>query len=181
VFIRVYLWLIWKKKPKYWKKQVKKSRKRRKIELNLKKQTQFWNGQNEHKYLYERILWRFLQFQAAKKQSQFKAKQSQSYLAPRPALGVEKTKPKPGFARKSEARNTKFDNSGGVAGCLLPRVGRETSWKGLFEKTNPISKQVNWRKVLYERWLWRISCFEDGEKQSQFKAKSRPSAGNTKH
>ncbi len=33
------------------KKQVKKSRKRRKIELNLKKQSQFANGQNERKYI----------------------------------------------------------------------------------------------------------------------------------
>jgi len=32
---------IEEKKAEYWKKQVKKSRKRRKIELNLKKQTQF--------------------------------------------------------------------------------------------------------------------------------------------
>jgi hypothetical protein len=31
----------------------------------------------------------------------------QSRLAPRPALGVEKTKPKPAFGRKSEARNPK--------------------------------------------------------------------------
>ena len=36
------------------KNKVKKSRKRRKFELNLKKQTQFANDQNEHKYLYER-------------------------------------------------------------------------------------------------------------------------------
>ena len=44
----------------------------------------------------------------------------------------------PGFGRKSEVLNSKSDNSGGVAGCLLPRVGRETSWKGTFEKTKPI-------------------------------------------
>ena len=30
----------------------------------------------------------------SEKQSQFKAKQTQFYLAPRPALGVEKTKPR---------------------------------------------------------------------------------------
>ena len=30
--------------------------KRRKFELNLKKQSQFTNGHNEHKYLYERVL-----------------------------------------------------------------------------------------------------------------------------
>jgi len=35
-------------------KQVKKSRKRREIELNLKKQSQFAKGLNELKYLYER-------------------------------------------------------------------------------------------------------------------------------
>jgi len=33
---------------------MKKSRKRRKIELKLKKQTQFPKGQNGRKYLYER-------------------------------------------------------------------------------------------------------------------------------
>ncbi len=33
----------------------------------------------------------------------------------------------PTFGRKSEARNTKSDNSGALTGCLLPRVGRETS------------------------------------------------------
>jgi hypothetical protein len=44
-----------------------------KFVANLKKQTQFMNGQNERKYLYERGLWRFSSFWAAKKQSQFKA------------------------------------------------------------------------------------------------------------
>ena len=47
--------------------------KRRKFELNLKKQTQFIKGQNERKWLYERVLWGFLWFWAAKKQTQFKA------------------------------------------------------------------------------------------------------------
>jgi len=32
----------------------------------------------------------------------------------------------PAFGRKSEILNPKSDNSGGVAGRLLPRVGRET-------------------------------------------------------
>jgi hypothetical protein len=35
----------------------------------------------------------FHALETAKKQTQVKAKQSQSVLAPRPALGVEKTKP----------------------------------------------------------------------------------------
>jgi len=35
--------------------------------------------------------------------------QSQSRLAPRPALGVEKTKPKPAFGRKYEARSSKSE------------------------------------------------------------------------
>ena len=38
---------------------------------NLKKQTQFSNGQNERKYLCERTLGGFWWFRAAKKQSQF--------------------------------------------------------------------------------------------------------------
>jgi len=46
-------------------------------------------------------------------------------------FGQRKTKPNkansPGFARKLEARNPKSDNSGAFTGCLLPRVGRETS------------------------------------------------------
>jgi len=60
------------------------------------------------------------------KQTQFKAKQSQSR----------------GFARKNEVRITKSDNSSGVAGCLLPRVGRATIWKGAFEKTKPIRRPL---------------------------------------
>jgi len=68
---------------------VKKSRKRRKIELNLKKQTQFAGGWNERKYLYERAIWKILWFWAAKKQTQFKANQSQSYLAPRFIWGLK--------------------------------------------------------------------------------------------
>jgi len=92
---------------------VKKSRKRRNFELNLKKQTQFANGQNERKYLFKRALWRFYALKAAKKQSQFKANQSQLYLAPRFIWGL----------------------------------------KDRFEKTNPISGRMNWRKVLCERIL----------------------------
>ena len=34
----------------------------------------------------------------------------------------------PAFGRKSEARIQKSDNSGAFTGCLLPRVGRQTSW-----------------------------------------------------
>ena len=45
-----------------------------------------------------------------------------------PLCGAQKNKANlPAIGRKSEARNTKSDNSGDVAGCLLPRVGRETS------------------------------------------------------
>jgi hypothetical protein len=42
------------------------------IERNLKKQSQFRKGPNERKYLYERILWWIMHFQAAKNQSQTK-------------------------------------------------------------------------------------------------------------
>jgi len=42
-----------------------------------------------------------------------------------PVALFEKTNPKPAFGRKSEIRISKSDNSGGVAGRLLPRVGRE--------------------------------------------------------
>ena len=75
------------------------------------------------------------QFRVAKN----KAKQCQfiSYWVLRDAYcekESEKTKPKPAFGRKSEVRIPKSDNSGGVAGCLLPRVGRETSWKGAIWK-----------------------------------------------
>ena len=38
----------------------------------LKKQTQFYNGQNEHKYLYKRRLWRIVTFYGHKKQTQTK-------------------------------------------------------------------------------------------------------------
>ena len=45
-------------------------------------------------------------------------------------LRQRKTKPNkanmPAFGWKSKVRIPKSDNSGGVAGCLLPRVGRET-------------------------------------------------------
>ncbi len=67
--------------------------------VNLKKQSQFAKGHNERKYLYEREIWRFKRLGAAKKQSQFKAKQTQSYLAPRFIFiwglktRIEKTKP----------------------------------------------------------------------------------------
>jgi len=48
-----------------------------------------------------------------------------SNLKPTPVALFEKTNPKPAFGRKSEIRISKSDNSGGVAGRLLPRVGRE--------------------------------------------------------
>jgi len=47
-------------------------------------------------------------------------KQTQSYSAPRPALGVEKTKPNAGLWPK--IRSSKHDNSGDDSGCLLPGV-----------------------------------------------------------
>ena len=47
-------------------------------EPDLKKQSQYSNGQNERKYLFERVIWKILCFRAARKQSQFKVKQTQS-------------------------------------------------------------------------------------------------------
>ena len=44
---------------------------------NLKKQSQFADGANRRKLLFERILWQYTGLQGTKKQSQFKAKQSQ--------------------------------------------------------------------------------------------------------
>jgi len=52
---------------------------------------------------------------AAKKQSQFKL-----------VLSVVEWSQMPPFGRKSEALSSKSDNSGCVAGRLLPRVDRET-------------------------------------------------------
>ncbi len=56
---------------------------------DLKKRTQFSNGRNDVKYLYERWLWSISCFEAAKKQSQFKANQTQYYLAPRIFWGLK--------------------------------------------------------------------------------------------
>jgi len=41
-------------------------------EHHLKKQSQFSGERNEYKYLYERVLWVFLRFWAARKQTQFR-------------------------------------------------------------------------------------------------------------
>ncbi|MFC1603841.1 hypothetical protein ACFL5F_02330 [Planctomycetota bacterium] len=43
------------------------------IRIRLKKQSQFAGERNGRKYIYERVLWGFWHFRAAKKQSQFKA------------------------------------------------------------------------------------------------------------
>jgi len=40
------------------------------------------------------------------------------------------------------------------------------------KKQSQFAKGWNWRKVLYERWLWRFSRFGAAKKQSQFKANS---------
>jgi len=76
---------------------VKKSRKRRKIELKLKKQSQFLKGQNERKVNYNKgireINWIGHLVKTNPNKANSKPIQSQSQLAPRPVLGVEKTKP----------------------------------------------------------------------------------------
>ncbi len=75
-------------------------------------------------------------FSDLKKQSQFAPSEvdAKSFVkgdyGDKPAGGVEENNANqsqtPGFGRKSEARSSKSDNSGCVAGRLLPRVGLET-------------------------------------------------------
>jgi len=51
-----------------------------------------------------------------------------------------------------------------------------------FEKTKPICEWANGLKYLYIKWLWIISCFEDGEKTKPIQAcpersRMEPTAG----
>ena len=87
---------------------------------NLKKQSQFAGGQNELKCLYERWLWRISCFETAKKQSQFKAKQSQ-FHNPTPRQGYEKG------GAKNECR------------FLEPYIGDRT----VYWSTGPFSKAIS--------------------------------------
>ena len=112
--------------------------KRRKFELNLKKQTQFPKGQNEHKVNYKKgireINW----------------------------IGhLVKTKPiqsqMPAFGRKSEARNTKYETSWMDAIektkpiCGRAKLAQSLIWKVIMknfmlwggEKTKPIQSQFH--------------------------------------
>jgi len=77
-----------------------------------------------------------LRFWAAKKQTQFKAKQSQSVLAPRPALGVEKTSLS--LRRCSGQALSAVEWSQFISYWVL----RDAYCEKEFEKTNPISKQA---------------------------------------
>jgi hypothetical protein len=137
-FIRVHSWFILKKQSQLYRSGFGvQSSASRSGKGNLKKQTQFCDGQHELKYLFERRLWRISCFN-----------------------GAERTKPNkanlPAYSRKSEARSStspepfpddccpalsrKADNSGCIAGRVLPRVGREMTAfnRTQFEKAKPI-------------------------------------------
>ena len=114
---------------------MKKSRKRRKIELNLKKQSQFAVGRNGRKYLYERILWRFSRFGSAKKQSQFKANQTQLYLAPRFSGGW-----KTNLKKQSQS-----------PGSYVTRSNATTSWS----KIDPGARRDGLRHAAVNVQPWR--------------------------
>jgi len=95
---------------------VKKRRKRLKIELNLKKQTQFYKGQNERKTIYNKRIREIYRIGHLVKTNPIQSQSKPIRLAPRPALGVErlfeKTKPKPAIGRKSEALSSKSETKG---------------------------------------------------------------------
>jgi hypothetical protein len=92
-----------------------------------------------------------------------------------PAFGHDKTKPIAGLW--PEIRSTKLDKSGAFAGCLLPGVVPEIRNKdalqSTFEKTKPICRGANERKVFSNNEIWRFPRYEIAERQSQ----SKPNAG----
>jgi len=96
------------------------------------------------------------------KGSQEKQSQTKPILfSPQHCCGVEKTKPIYSFS-------VLHKESQGL---------RAADCESEVEKTKPICRRANRRKLLYERGIWRNSGVLGAKKQSQFKAKCRASKG----